>query len=79
LRPFVDDLLTRLDGGASLLMHCGAGIGRTGTVATCVLLAMGVGREDALRTVAEHRPLAGPEGGAQHEAVLHLAAELAAE
>jgi hypothetical protein len=79
LRPFVDDLVTRLDGGAALLMHCGAGIGRAGTVAICVLLTMGVGREDALRTVAEHRPLAGPEAGAQHEAVLHLAAELAAD
>jgi protein-tyrosine phosphatase len=60
-------------------MHCGAGIGRAGTVATCVLLAMGVGREDALRNVAEHRPLAGPEAGAQHEIVVHLAAELAGD
>ena len=79
LRAFVAELVARLDRGDSLLMHCGAGIGRAGTVATCVLMEMGAPPADALRTVAEHRPLAGPEAGAQHDAVRQLAAELAAD
>jgi protein-tyrosine phosphatase len=79
LRSFVAELVVRLDRGDSLLMHCGAGVGRAGTVATCVLMEMGTGPDDALRIVAEHRPLAGPEAGAQHEAVRQLAAELAAD
>jgi protein-tyrosine phosphatase len=79
LRSFLAELVARLDRGDSLLMHCGAGIGRAGTVATCVLMEMGTGPDDALRIVAEHRPLAGPEAGAQHEAVRQLAAELAAD
>ena len=37
-----------LTGGKNVLVHCGAGIGRTGTFACCVLLALG-------RTLAEAR------------------------
>jgi len=77
LKPFVDDLVRRLDGGESVLVHCGAGIGRAGTIAACVLMAMGVGRDDALQTVAAHRPMAGPEAGAQRDVVDDFAADLA--
>lgn len=72
--PPVDDAVTlvgelhrRLASGKSLLLHCGAGIGRAGTVAAALLVAMGVALDDALATVAAHRPLAGPESGAQSE------------
>ena len=77
LKPFVEDLVRRLDAGEALLLHCGAGIGRAGTVAACILMALGVGRDEALRTVAAHRPMAGPEAGAQRDAVDDFAAELA--
>ncbi|MDQ1425767.1 MAG: hypothetical protein QOD72_3265, partial [Acidimicrobiaceae bacterium] len=76
MRPLLDDLRQRLRDGERLLVHCGAGIGRAGTVATCLLMMMGVTRDDALRTVADHRPTAGPEGGAQRDLIDELARAL---
>jgi len=73
IRPLLDDLHERLRAGEGLLLHCGAGIGRAGTVATCLLMLMGVPRDEALRTVAAHRPTAGPEGGAQRDLIDELA------
>jgi len=72
----VDDLVGRLRAGASLLVHCAAGIGRTGTIATCVLVALGVSADEATRTVAEARPGAGPEVGSQRDLVEQFAARL---
>jgi protein-tyrosine phosphatase len=37
----------RLREGTRVLIRCGAGVGRTGTLATCVLLALGVPRAEA--------------------------------
>jgi protein-tyrosine phosphatase len=73
----LDQLLGRLDAGQSLLLHCGAGIGRAGTVAVGVLMRMGLPCEDALALVAAHRPMAGPEVGAQRDLVELLAGLLA--
>ncbi len=64
-RALVGLLRTRLDAGEHLLMHCGAGIGRAGTIAVAVLMSYGVALEAALATVAAARPMAGPEAGAQ--------------
>jgi protein-tyrosine phosphatase len=72
--PFLRELQRRLDAGERVLMHCGAGIGRAGTMAACVLMTMDVEPDDALALVAEHRPMAGPEAGAQRELVDALAA-----
>jgi protein-tyrosine phosphatase len=74
--PLVDELCRRLDAGEGLLIHCGAGMGRAGTVAVCILMAMGVAPDDALARVATHRPLAGPEVGAQRELIDEYAAHL---
>ncbi len=63
----LDRLRARLDAGETLLVHCGAGIGRAGTVAAGLLITMGVGVEDAVARVAAHRPMAGPEAGTQRE------------
>ena len=72
----VDDLVGRLQAGASLLVHCAAGIGRTGTIATCVLVALGASADEATRTIAEARPGAGPEVGSQRDLVERFAARL---
>ena len=66
---FVDDLVERLRRGDDLLVHCGAGIGRAGTTAACMLIRLGAGADEALRIVGEHRPMAGPEAGAQRDLV----------
>jgi protein-tyrosine phosphatase len=71
--PFVGGLTERLRAGEHLVVHCGAGIGRAGTVAACVLIAMGAERADALATVAASRPGAGPEVGPQLELVERVA------
>ena len=76
VRPFLDRVVARLDGGEHVLVHCGAGVGRAGTVAVCLLMLHGLGRDDALALVAAHRPMAGPEVGAQRELVDALAATL---
>lgn len=62
-----DEILRRLDLGHSVLVHCGAGIGRAGTMAAAVLLRRGVPLEQALDTVAACRPMAGPEAGPQRD------------
>jgi predicted protein tyrosine phosphatase len=45
------DLAVRLREGRHLLIHCLAGIGRTGMLATCVLLALGQPLQQAKATV----------------------------
>jgi protein-tyrosine phosphatase len=69
----VEELRRRLDAGERIVMHCAAGIGRTGTIAACVLIALGLSAEDALAQVACDRPMAGPEGQAQRELVTAFA------
>lgn len=73
----LDDLRTRLDRGEGLVMHCGAGIGRAGTIAAGLLVALGWDVERAVGHVAAHRPMAGPEAGEQRMLLDRLAARLA--
>lgn len=61
----VEDLHGRLLAGEGLLVTCGAGIGRAGTVAAGVLIRLGASLDEALETVRTNRPMAGPEVGAQ--------------
>ena len=68
------DLADRLRTGETLVVHCAAGRGRSGTTAVCVLLALGMDLDAALALVAASRPGAGPEVGAQRELVRTLAA-----
>ena len=67
--PLITELVRRLDDGEHLLMHCAAGIDRTGTMAACLLIELGMAKADALAHIAAHRPMAGPEVGAQLELV----------
>jgi protein-tyrosine phosphatase len=52
-----------LDEGASLFVHCSAGIHRTGTVAYGLLRWRGVTREDALKLIAQMRTVTHDEMG----------------
>ncbi|MFZ2486823.1 MAG: protein-tyrosine phosphatase family protein [Anaerolineae bacterium] len=48
---FVQFIAAELRKGTNILMHCAAGIGRTGTVASCVLVALGEPPAAAMETV----------------------------
>ena len=43
----------RLASGQLVLIHCAAGIGRTGTVATALLMSLGLDRNEASRRVGQ--------------------------
>jgi len=64
-RELLAELRGRLDEGEGLLVHCGAGIGRAGTIAAALLVTGGTPLPEALALVRAHRPMAGPEAGAQ--------------
>jgi protein-tyrosine phosphatase len=68
------DLQARLASGEHLLVHCAAGIGRTGTLAACILVQQGMSVDDALELVRTSRPMAGPEVGPQLDLVHAVAA-----
>lgn len=69
----VEAIVARLAAGERLILHCAAGIGRSGTVAVCVLVELGVPLDEALAVVAANRPMAGPEVGAQRDLVVEFA------
>jgi protein-tyrosine phosphatase len=61
------EIAGRLRQGEAVLVHCGAGIGRTGMFAACALLALGVPLAAARRAVASAG--AGAETPEQHAIV----------
>ncbi len=61
----------RLAEGETILVHCAAGIGRTGTFSVCVLLALGMTL--AAARAAVRKVGSAPENAAQ-DAVIHWAA-----
>jgi hypothetical protein len=73
----VDAIVARLGAGETLLVHCGAGVGRAGTIAVAVVHRLGVPLAEAQDTVRRHRPMAGPEAGAQRELIEALEARWA--
>lgn len=60
-------IAARLRDGEVLLMHCAAGIGRTGTTAACVLRCLGVPTVAALHAVQAAG--SNPQSGAQWDLV----------
>ena len=70
----MEDVAHRLQAGENLLVHCAGGIGRTGTFATGVLMALHVTLNDALDAVQ----MAGsePETDKQQELLVDIADRL---
>lgn len=59
------DVHRRLDAGSRIVVHCGAGWGRAGVIATLVMCAAGAEIDTALRDLRLARPAAGPQSAAQ--------------
>jgi hypothetical protein len=49
-------ILEHMDRGSAVLLHCRAGLGRTGTMLACTLIALGEAVEEALLTVKRSCP-----------------------
>ena len=52
-RAEVHELAQALREGESVMLHCAAGIGRTGTTAACILKALGLPSQEALQRVRD--------------------------
>lgn len=50
-RAGIERVALAVTAGDTALLHCAAGIGRTGTAAACLLKRLGASRDDALREV----------------------------
>lgn len=70
-RMLATDIAAGLRAGERFLLHCSAGVGRTGTIATCILLALGLPLEEA--GAAVRAAAAGPENEAQRRFVQRIA------
>ena len=66
-RTFVHELTEFVRTQGNIVVHCAAGIGRAGTTATAILMSLGIDTNLAQQHVRTHRPMAGPESGAQKE------------
>jgi protein-tyrosine phosphatase len=52
-RQDVAQVVEALKRGEAVMLHCAAGVGRTGTAAACILKALGLPEEDALQRVRD--------------------------
>ncbi|MBI5279280.1 MAG: tyrosine-protein phosphatase [Burkholderiales bacterium] len=52
-RREVEGIAEALKRGDAVMLHCAAGMGRTGSAAACVLKSLGVATDDALKLVRE--------------------------
>jgi protein-tyrosine phosphatase len=58
LSALVGEILAASRAGSTVGVHCWAGLGRTGLVVACCLVATGFTAERAMETVRRHRPWA---------------------
>ena len=66
-RDFVSAVRDRIRSGEVVLAHCGAGIGRTGMFAVCLLLALGLSKSTAQEAVRAAG--SGPERSSQADLI----------
>lgn len=70
LRVLAKRLLKEIIAGENLVVHCYAGIGRTGLVSSCILMEHGMSAEEAMALISQKRQLKIPETREQVEFVL---------
>lgn len=70
-------ILTTIRSGGRVLIHCRAGLGRTGTVGACTLVSLGLPPEAAIRQVRARSPYS-IQTESQERLVHHYAGHLAA-
>lgn len=73
----LDRLDADLSSGKNVVVHCRQGIGRTGLVAACLLIAKGLTPEVAVETLSAARGNPVPETSEQRRWIDHYAAVLA--
>ena len=73
----LDGIDADLSAEKNVVIHCRQGIGRTGLVAACLLVAKGQTPEDAVKTLSVARGNAVPETTEQRHWIDHYAAVLA--
>jgi protein-tyrosine phosphatase len=57
----IGNLVSALESGDSIVLHCRQGVGRSGLIAAAILVASGLKSDDAIRTVTSARGVAVPE------------------
>ena len=71
---FIASVAKSVRAGRHILLHCGAGIGRTGMVASCLLLALDCSIDEAQDTVKSAG--SGPENSGQRSFVQSMALQI---
>ncbi|MEO6089739.1 MAG: hypothetical protein ABIQ18_42195 [Umezawaea sp.] len=61
ITPTLEHLLAKLRGGAHVVVHCWAGIGRSSLIAASLLVLDGVEPDDAWRLISDARGVSVPE------------------
>ena len=70
-----NSIAAALEEGQNVAVHCRQGIGRSGLIATGVLLTSGMGVEKAIEAVSTARGATVPETSAQLQWIKHLPSE----
>jgi protein-tyrosine phosphatase len=73
-KALAGQVATWLQNGENVLIHCGAGIGRTGTLAIAALLFLGISIQEASEIV--HSAGSQPETTGQKALLIWLSAEV---
>ena len=73
--PIVD-LTARIRAGEAVAVHCRAGIGRSGMVTACTLIALGDDTGDAVRMVSKARGVSIPDTVTQADFIAGFATSL---
>lgn len=73
----LERLNARLSHGKNVVIHCRQGIGRSGMIAACLLITMGLDAGAAVEKVSAARGVRVPETSEQRQWIDHYAATLA--